>query len=167
MREEALRPNSKELDVDDQISSDISRCSCCAIPQGYPAVIGTNFSEPVVALLTKENEGTSVKPTVTVQDQERGRRYKTNWVLQLDGSYNPVRSEIPGPLSCILNLAIPASEEKGNVVMQTWGVIAALSRGVDHSEVPPPIYTSSNVDPLLREDIDISFDVLTVNRISI
>jgi len=158
MREEALRPNSKELDVDNQISSDISRCSCCAIPQGYPAVVGSRPSEPVVALLTKENEGTSVKPTVTVQDQERGRRYKTNWVLQLDGSYNPVRSEIPGPLSCILNLAIPASEEKGNVVMQTWGVIAAFSRGVDHSEVPPPIYTSSNVDPLFREDIGSSFD---------
>jgi transposase InsO family protein len=51
-------------------------------------------------------------------------------------------------------LAIPAPEEKGNVVIQTWGIIAALNKGVDHSEVPPSVYTSSKVDSLFREHID-------------
>jgi hypothetical protein len=79
--EDSVSPSSeKGLDVVCQNTGN-SRCSCCAISQGYHAVVGTNLPEPVLALPTREKEGTSVKPTVTVQDQPRGRRHKTNWVL--------------------------------------------------------------------------------------
>ena len=66
-------------------------------------------------------------------------RMSTNWLLQEDGSYKPVRVERPGHL--LVSSMIHSSNEKSGGATQTWGIVATLIKQHDQLLESQPLYS--------------------------
>ncbi len=139
--------------------------SCIDVPQGSCSGAICNPT-PVLSPETQTGVTMAGGLSDTLPLAVSSNTMSTNWLLQSDGSYKPIRVKRPGHLT--VSAMIPSSHEKSGGTTQTWGILATLIKRHETLLIESQLSSIVPSDDIDNEDvtsvddtIDVEHDALT------